>query len=159
VIRRQALDGLDHWFDDELVMAEEMDLFLRIAYRWELNFVDRPLAKWRMHDASESSKRGYLVPKEKEIIIDKLIRMCPDIEIKYSAEIKEQRKMIAYEWALSAWKDGDKRRMRRCLKPQLFSDGKSAIAYALSMLPYATYKRIKDSYHSLKFDSYRISKK
>lgn len=150
VIKRQALVGLDHWFDDALTMAEEMDLFLRIAYQWELDYVDEPLAKWRMHNESESHKHSYLIAREKEIILEKLSRLFPDFENQYAQEIKEQKKMIDYHWALSMWEKGDKAKAREYLRPYVFKEKKMLIAFLLSVFPYSFYRSLKNTYYSLK---------
>lgn len=150
VIRKEALDALDHWFDDTLAMAEEMDLFLRIAHDWELDFVDEPLAKWRMHEKSESHEKLYMVPKEKEIILAKLAKIYPEFTQRYGVEISGQRRMIAYHWALASWKDGEAKKARSYLHPYVLKETKTFIAYVMSIFPYGFYKSAKNIFLSLR---------
>lgn len=151
IVRKKTLLSLDHWFDDTLIMAEEMDLFLRIAYNWELDYVDEPLCKWRIHEESESYKHAYLIPKEKELILEKLTRLYPDFRERYSKEIEEQKRMINYQWALSKWKDGSIKEARRYLKPYIWKDKNAFLAYFLSYTSYNWYIYLKENYFKLKF--------
>ena len=52
MIRKTALLGLDYWFDEDFNVIEEYDLFIRISFNWKLSYVDKVLAKWRIHDSS-----------------------------------------------------------------------------------------------------------
>lgn len=37
------------WFDETLNVCEEADVFYRIAYNWKIDYVEEPLAVWRIH--------------------------------------------------------------------------------------------------------------
>lgn len=150
VIRKETLLSLDSWFDETLTMAEEMDLFLRIAYVWALDYINEPLAKWRIHGESFSQKHPYLVPKETEIILEKLSKLYPNFEIKYSQEIEEQRKLIAFNWALCEWKVGNKAKVRAYLFPYILKGRKLFIAYIFSFFPYPLFRFLQKIYSFLK---------
>lgn len=151
VIRKETLSNLDSWFDDNLAMAEEMDLFLRIAYSWEIDYVDKPLAKWRMHTENESQKMKHLIPKEKEIILEKLSNLYPNFETKYTKEIETQRKIIAYQWALAKWKDKSAKEARKHLRPYLFVEKKFLLSFMLSIFPYPFYDWLRGTYLNFKY--------
>ncbi|MDP7196649.1 MAG: glycosyltransferase, partial [SAR202 cluster bacterium] len=133
VIRKSALEDLDHYFDETFSMAEETDLFLRIAYNWSIDYVDEPLAKWRMHDKSESQLNSYLVPKEKELILQKLSKIFPDFEDECSDVISRQRRTIDYQWGLSFWESGDGKTSRQYFKKHI-KKTKFLILYILTFL-------------------------
>lgn len=145
VIRKDALLSLDQWFDDTLTMAEEMDLFLRIGYEWNLDYVDEPLAKWRLHPESASQRAPDLVPRENEIILEKLLSLYPNFQEDYSKEIAIYKRQIAYRWAMINWKLGNKTDVRKHLKPYLFTHMKSSAIYFLSFFPHNLIKALVPS--------------
>ena len=71
MIRKTALLGLDYWFDEDFNVIEEYDLFIRISFNWKLSYVDKVLAKWRIHDSSLTWTRPELFFTEKELMIKK----------------------------------------------------------------------------------------
>lgn len=95
LIRRDVFDGLDEWFDKTMEMAEEVDLFLRIAYNWKIDYSGEILAKWRMHPNNDSRLRRSLLIKDYKRIIDRLKEKIPDFEKKYKKEIFKKQRWIA----------------------------------------------------------------
>lgn len=146
VIRKKALLSLAQWFDEQFNMAEEMDLFLRIAYKWELDYVNEPLAKWRMHESSYSRKRSDLVPKEMGMVLDKILKIFPDIMQKYSEEIECQKRMIDYQWAFVHWEKGEKRLARKYLWPHILKNRKMLLVYLAVLLPYRVFNSLREFY-------------
>ena len=55
VIRRQALESLDHPFDPRYHIIGDLDLTVRLAAIWELACVQEPVASYRWHAGNESS--------------------------------------------------------------------------------------------------------
>jgi glycosyltransferase involved in cell wall biosynthesis len=53
VVRRAALDQVGG-FDSDLIPVEDWDLWIRIAYRYPIDFVGEPLARYRMHPRATS---------------------------------------------------------------------------------------------------------
>lgn len=52
--RRQAVAEAG-WFDESLTSIENWDLWIRIARRWEIDFVDEPLTLYRVHTGNRSA--------------------------------------------------------------------------------------------------------
>jgi hypothetical protein len=52
--RREAIAGAG-WFDEELTSIENWDLWIRIARRWAVDFVDEPLTLYRVHEGNRSA--------------------------------------------------------------------------------------------------------
>ena len=87
MIRRSSLDSLDEWFDSRFNMIEEYDLFVRIGYKWELEYVDKVLAKWRFHYDSWTWTFSKEFPLERKLMLDKLEKLIPEFSINYQKEI------------------------------------------------------------------------
>ena len=66
MMRREALDGLDHWFASEFSYAEDYDLWERVAGVWDVVNLPRVLATYRVHD-SQVSNQG-MASKEEAIM-------------------------------------------------------------------------------------------
>lgn len=142
VLRRVALSSLDEWFDPRFNMIEEADLFTRIAYNWELGYVDEPLAKWRMHHSSLTFCRKELFPKEKELMIAKFCKIYKDFAKEYKKEINIIKSQVEINYALLDWEQGEKIKARKRLKPYLTSSLKCKLLYLLSFFPFAFYRQL-----------------
>ena len=79
VFRKGCLKELEYVFDEQLTMVMDYDLSLRLAYRYPLDYIEDVLSKWRAHEGSESSSRRFLIPRENELMLKKLIANHPDM--------------------------------------------------------------------------------
>lgn len=139
MIRKAALEQLDEWFDERFNMIEEADLFLRIAYSWEVDYVDEPLAKWRVHGGSWTWTRGDLLPLEMELMIEKLCRLYDGFEIRFKGELAKLQARAQYYHALLDWQRGRRGEVRRRLLPYLLTDKRLWFPFVCSVLPYSLY--------------------
>lgn len=119
VVRRAAIDQLPEWFDEELELAEEADLFLRIAHTWELDYVDEPLARWRLHAASLSQRRRERFPAELERVVEKQEALDPAFMHEYAEDARAFRDQIVRLRARIAWDRGRYLEALRLLGPNL----------------------------------------
>lgn len=142
VLRRKALDSLDEWFDIRFDIIEEADLFTRIAYDWDIGYVDEPLAKWRMHLSSFTFSKKELFPKEKELMLEKFRKIYSGFEKKYKSEINIIKSQIALDYAILDWENGDKILARKRLMPYLELSRKCKLIYLLTFLPFTFYRQI-----------------
>jgi glycosyltransferase involved in cell wall biosynthesis len=106
VVRRAAIDELDEWFDARFRVCEEADLFLRIARRWEFDYVAAPLARWRLHAASTSAHSRERFAVEMEMILDKLEALDPERLRRHAADAAAFRSQARRIRARLAWEDG-----------------------------------------------------
>lgn len=69
VINRKVFNDVGI-FDESIKRSEDWDLWLRIAAHYKVGFVDKPLAKYRMHLLSKSSSIGpkFTLESRKKII-------------------------------------------------------------------------------------------
>jgi len=149
IIRRDVLNNLNEWFDERFNMIEEMDLFLRIAYKWEVDYVNKPLAKWRMHGENWTSLKKYLFPEEEEML-RKFYILYKNFDKQFKDEILLIKAKIQYQYALLDWQKGKKKIMRRRLYPNLGIDKKLWIPYFLGFLPYEFYMQLINLYRIIR---------
>jgi glycosyltransferase involved in cell wall biosynthesis len=134
VIRKDALERLDYWFDERFNMIEEADLFRRIAHGWELKMVDEPLARWRVHEASWTSKHPELLSRETEMMLAKYRELYLGFDADFGKEVGALRASVAINEAKLAWLGGDSVRARRMLRPY-FRHPKATVLFGLTFAP------------------------
>jgi glycosyltransferase involved in cell wall biosynthesis len=157
VIRRDALDTLDEWFDARLRVIGDKDLFLRLAYRYEVDYVDEPLAKWRAHGESLTHAHYELFGIENALLLEKLRERIPDLDRQYPQAVRAFERKIAWQGALAEWKDGRTAHCRRILRPYARHDLKMAAAYVASFLGAGAFTRLAPVYR--RYRHYRSAQK
>ena len=113
VIRKKALAEQSVFFRDEFQMVEEKDLFMRIAYRWKLDFVPEVLSRWRVHSESVTWKRYDLLAEESEVMLNLLVDQVPDFEVRFPSGLEKARAVISRMRATSLWMSGHSRAARK----------------------------------------------
>ena len=140
MFKKSILDQLPYVFDDRYTMVMDYDLSLRIAYNYELDFISRPLSKWRSHCKSETSRKKFLVTKENQQMILKLRREIPRIETDYPDALGAFIKSINRQFALEQWDKGNNILAREYLKKNQ-NDFQGALLYLLTFfLPFRLYE-------------------
>jgi glycosyltransferase involved in cell wall biosynthesis len=120
LLRRSALDVLDHLFDDRLTLSEEFDLFMRILYRSKAYYLDVPSVVYRIHANMFSIRQIERYPLECLLILDKLLALDPKIVQSYPREIAVFRAKIAFWQARADMFYHRPADARRALKPYMF---------------------------------------
>jgi glycosyltransferase involved in cell wall biosynthesis len=88
MIRKDALpEDRKWWFPASFRMCEEADLFLRMAHKYPIAYVDEPLAKYRIHGKNFSILHREFVVSENNAIIDRLVETIPNFSARYADEI------------------------------------------------------------------------
>jgi glycosyltransferase involved in cell wall biosynthesis len=129
LFRRSALDALHHLFDDQLTLAEEFDLFMRILYRSKAYYIDAPTVVYRIHANMSSMRQIERYPMECLLILDKLLALDEEIAQAYPREIAAFKAKIAF-WQARA--DMSYRRpadARSALKPYIFQSVVFAVLF------------------------------
>jgi glycosyltransferase involved in cell wall biosynthesis len=140
VIRKDAFDSLDMWFDGRLTLSGDYDAYLRISYRWKVAFVDKPLARYRIHRESGTYKEGRkLETVELDLVIENLSKAVNGFEKNYPEGIRSLRKMRDLQLSLLDWENGDKKKARERLNVYI-QDG--VYYLALSLLMYFPYRYV-----------------
>jgi len=156
VIRSKALDDLGAGFDERLNIMHDKDLFLKIACHYELDYVDEPLAQWRVHGGSWSHSKYELSAAESELVLEKWLKTDPHFEETYAEEVATFRRNIVLQRALGEWKNNKPERARRVLRDHQGFDPKMLIAYVGTYLPSSTYLMARMFIHRFGVDAFRI---
>jgi glycosyltransferase involved in cell wall biosynthesis len=135
IFRKTALNSLPEWFDERFRYAEEYDLFLRMSYEWECDYVNKPLAVYRIHDSNSTKKFHKEMADELESIMDKSLNTYPDLRSKFKQEIRINKSIAARQLAKSLWQTGQAGRARSLLLRHMCSS-KNAATYAGTFFPY-----------------------
>jgi len=88
VFRKKFLDKLDYGFDPEFSFIADFDLVLRVARISKLAISKEILAKWRVHQESDSWKSSISFSIEKENWIKKQIKIDDKFAKDFEKEIK-----------------------------------------------------------------------
>ena len=122
VIRKSAVNKLDHSFDPKFDHISDFDLFIRLSKISKLIIVKEILAKWRVHLGSESWKKPEKFISEKKLFVEKLNKIEPDIYNKYKLEYKFFIRSINLRESVALIIKGQKEQARKILYKKLFTD-------------------------------------
>ena len=137
VIRRNTLDGLDYWFDDRLTMVGDLDTYLRISYKWKVDYVDKPLARYRVHRESVTYKEGKeRLIIELDLMMENLNRVIGDFEYEYPEEVRHLKRRRDVQLSLLDWEKGDGKKARTRLHCYVRDSVSYLILYFLTYLSY-----------------------
>lgn len=134
VVRKSFLDQMDYWFDSRFSMIEEMDFLLRLSKISDMDFIDEPLAKWRMHSQSWTFEKRCQFPIERKQMIETYSSLFPNFKIEYSESIKSILKLAALEESIVAFQTGNVKEMRSKISP-FINDKKYLLLYFLTFAP------------------------
>jgi glycosyltransferase involved in cell wall biosynthesis len=135
IVRKSALDSLDHWFDVNFNMIEEYDLFVRIGLDWKIDFSPEVLAKWRVHGESLSWKAPGLFVQETRDMLVKLETM-PKIHKEYVADMELAWYRLKFSEAKILWKNGDGSTARNIILKSRHRNLKPYMFWVLSFFPF-----------------------
>jgi glycosyltransferase involved in cell wall biosynthesis len=140
ILRRSALGPRSEWVDESYSVSEEADLFLRIAYRWKLALVDAPLAKYRVHAASDTWNKSALFLKELCTTVDRLRREIPDFEQRHGAAARRALDWAHYSQAVLQWQTGNGARAREGIRALSTRRAKHLALWVLSFAPFGLFR-------------------
>jgi glycosyltransferase involved in cell wall biosynthesis len=129
MIRKTALALVDHYFDDELTLTEEFDLFMRILYRANVYYIKSCTAVYRFHSEMSSIKNMEKYPSEAQLCLAKLLAIDSSIVDVYKDEIIVFRGKIAFWQARWHMFNGKSIEARRALKMYRFDSIKLFALY------------------------------
>lgn len=129
LLRRSAVDALDHLFDDRLTVSEEFDLFMRILYRSKAYYLEEPTVVYRIHANMSSIRQIEKYPFECRLILDKLLGLDAEITQTYSRKIAAFKAKIALWQARADMFYGRPSDARCALKPYIFQSVVFAVLF------------------------------
>ena len=149
MIRRQALDKLDCWFDPAFNVAEEADLFYRIAYDWELDYVNAPLTRWRVHESNTTFKKYHQFADETRLILRKHLDLYPGYAEKYPQLITLLNRRAAFQKGVALWRDGYAKAARKEISPWATGSAKFMVFWLATWLPGKSFDKLARIYQVL----------
>ncbi len=151
MIRKKAIDELDHYFSNELKYAEEFELFVRIALKWDTVFLPTPFVTYRIHSAMNSMHLIDVQYKEYDSILNTLKNVEPDIGSKYPNVVK----WISFVRDLAGTKaeirNGNNKKVRELMKPYLNYNIRAKCFFGVSLLPSPVSKTIVNCFYRKRF--------
>jgi len=109
VVRTEALNRDRIRFNESFAIVEEMDLFLRIALNWRVDFAPSPLAQWRVHSTSGVWSEYERMAIESEEMLRLFAADIPRFEERYQDAMERRRSWISRTRSLAQWRDGQQR--------------------------------------------------
>ena len=135
VVRRAALDSLTHWFDTELNVCEEADVFYRIAHDWEVEYVDAPLTRWRVHGGNTTFRKFGQFGDETLHILDKHRALYPNYDSEYADVVAALTRRAAFQKGVALWQKGQGAEARAMIAPYRAGSRKMQLFWWASWLP------------------------
>ena len=157
VIRRQALAPLapdpaawaGGWFDESLNVCEEADVFYRVAHDWELDYVDAPLTRWRVHGANTTFRKFAQFAEETRRILEKHRRLWPGYDQEHAGLVALLTRRAAFEEAVALWQSGQGKKAREVLAPYWHESRKNRLFWMASYLPASCFDLAAKVYFAL----------
>ncbi|MCX8022731.1 MAG: glycosyltransferase [Syntrophorhabdaceae bacterium] len=142
MVRRSAIDNLNEYFDENLNLTEEYDLFMRLLYTSKAAYIVEPLVIYRVHSQMSSLKFIEKYPIEHEYILHKLKQIEPKLEEKYRKEISFLKAKINYWYARAYVTKGQMKKAKEYLAPYRFVNYKFFIFYLSTFFSPSIWKMI-----------------
>ena len=151
MIRKSALDGLDHLFNNEFRYAEEFELFSRIAYNWKTAVIPDALVTYRIHKNMNTRTLQDRKSIEYQMILDSLRKMAPNIDNEYPEAIKWICFVKDLNDAKSSIFNGNNKKARYLMKPYTHYNFRAKCYYMISFLPTLLSKWIANAFYAKRY--------
>lgn len=112
LIRKKVLESTGV-FEPKMTMAEEYDLFLRIAYKYPIDYVDEVLAKYRIHYNNYTWGKEMEGIREERETLTRLESFVPDFRLIYKEEIAFREKGLAIREGMAFWKENKRKEAKK----------------------------------------------
>src|SRR5207247_2373141 len=112
-----------------------------VAYEWECDYVDEPLASCLIHSESAMVKLHRFGPGEMTRTLKKIETRYPESVAKYGSSIAHMRREIDYKQGNSYRRDGKNSEARATFSKHLGS-AKFLVSYVATALPYSWEERL-----------------
>mgnify|MGYP001283365977 CR=1 FL=1 len=142
VIRKKALDQLTKMFDERFSGIEEYDLFCRVAECWEIDYIDEPLSKWRVHEDSWTHRNSEKFMEERQLMHDDLFAR-KDLEALYPGIIQQIKEHEYHSRMMWFWRDGQGAEARLNLSKSGKSIGRYVLFYVITFFSAKFFDRVR----------------
>lgn len=137
VIRRAALNSIEGPFDGRLHMSGDYDAYLRLSHKWMFDYIDKPLARYRVHANSMTTNEGRrLLASEIRLTIDTLKKTIPDFEVLYSRAHRLMKRRSDIHLSLIQWERRNNKQAREGISVYIKNSIICLGLYLLMFLPF-----------------------
>lgn len=157
MVSREALASLTEdpsawnggWFDETLNVCEEADVFYRIAHDWELDYVDAPYTRWRVHGSSTTFRKFAQFARETRYILEKQRKLYPGFDVQHAGIVELLKTRSTFEEGVALWREGRGAEARRVIAPYRKSGRKFMALWILSYFPNTVFDLAAKVYFAL----------
>lgn len=161
MLRKSALDDIakkranveavapNAWFDANLEVCEEADVFYRIAHDWEMDFINEPLTVWRIHNNNSTFRNFGKFADETLKIIDRHRKLYPGYDEENAEIIEMLQKRAAFQKSVYLWQSGNGAKARKTLAPYRHMHRKYGMFWWVSYLPGSLFEPLSKIYFAL----------
>lgn len=135
VLRRQFLIEKGISFNEEIILAQDRDLFLKVAYYYDVDYVSEPLAKWRIHSGGMSNKHYEQAILDEEYILNYWKKTHPNFTSEFEKEIQMCQSHMIWQKAMVCWNQKQIKKFRNELLKGTWKDLRKTLVYILSFFP------------------------
>jgi glycosyltransferase involved in cell wall biosynthesis len=137
MIRKESFCDLSMQFDDRFNMMGDYDAWLRMSYKWKLDYVNKTLARYRVHSRNLTNKYGLeLSAYEYDLMRENLKKTIDEFENIYSKENKLMVRKRDVLLALLEWRDCNNKKARKWVKKYILDSVVYFAFYVLLFFPY-----------------------
>lgn len=153
MVSKKALESVAEapgkWFDENLNVCEEADLFYRIAHDWEIDFVNDALTCWRVHGSNTTFLKYEQFASETELILRKHKMLYPDYERDYPDLVRLLQDRMHFQRSVALWRAGKGAEARRHLARIAHKTSKTRLFGLASHLPKSFFDLAAKIYFSM----------
>ncbi len=132
-------DDTQDFFDTNLHICEEAELFYRLSYQFPCDYVDAVLTKRRIHKHNATLTEWQRLAVETRYMAEKLCKLYPDFANNHAALLQIFTRRASFQEAVSLWRQGKGKEARKILCASLKNiDGialKERLFYMVTFLP------------------------
>jgi glycosyltransferase involved in cell wall biosynthesis len=141
VLRRSTLQGF-LWFDEKINLFEDACFFLRLAYRYKLDYCDEPLVKYRVRPDSGTIRDFGDLPYERGLALKTLTDEFPNFEKEHEHDIKIFQSKTNAQRAINEWTSKNPEKARMILKNTSLKNPLIYALFFITFLPVSTFKTL-----------------
>ncbi len=150
IFRKSAI-GHDpkNWFNELFNSCTDYDLFLRLSYFHEIEYVDQILSKWRSHDQNLSKIYSLTGPTERLMMIPLILKYEPKLFEKHAKNLSIYLASIYSEQCHYYWKHSLKKEAILCALHAFFHTFRISALIQAVIIPFCPYRIAEKSYRLL----------
>ncbi len=152
----KSLRGTKPYFDEQLCICEEAELFYALAYNYEFDYIDEILTKRRIHHQNATFTHWHKLALETEYILQKQYELYPNFAENYPELVSILSDRATFQRSVDLWRQKKGSLARKLLQKQSNFSLKHKLFYLVSFLPSSLFPYILRLY--LKFAKFFILK-